>query len=59
MNVKEISAKAEDFEFNPSVAIKYYLRTADTLLREVRLPGSGFARRLLTSCKGTHLRAGR
>jgi len=44
MNVKEISAKAEDFDFNPSIAIKYWLRTADTLLREVRLLGSDFAR---------------
>lgn len=37
MSVKEISAKAEDFEFNPSIALKYWLRTADTLLREVGL----------------------
>jgi len=37
MSVKEISAKAEDFEFNPFIALKYWLRTADTLLREVSL----------------------
>jgi STAM-binding protein len=35
MSVKEISAKAQDFEFNPFIALKYWLRTADTLLREV------------------------
>jgi STAM-binding protein len=35
MSVKDISAKAEDFDFNPSIALKYWLRTADTLLREV------------------------
>lgn len=37
MSVKEISAKANDFEFNPYIALKYWLRTADTLLREVCL----------------------
>lgn len=35
MSIKEISAKASDFEFNPNIALKYWLRTADTLLREV------------------------
>lgn len=43
MSVKEISAKAADFDFNPFIALKYWIRTADTLLREVRsslvLPG--------------------
>ncbi|TGO55072.1 hypothetical protein BCON_0097g00280 [Botryotinia convoluta] len=34
MSIKEISAKASDFEFNPAIALKYWLRTADTLLRE-------------------------
>lgn len=37
MSVKEISAKAEDFDFDTSIALKYWLRTADTLLREVCL----------------------
>ena len=35
MSVKEISAKAQDFAFDPSIQLKYWLRTADTLLREV------------------------
>jgi STAM-binding protein len=35
MSVKEISAKAQDFEFKPFIALKYWLRTADALLREV------------------------
>jgi hypothetical protein len=35
MSVKEISEKAQDFEFDPYIAMKYWLRTADTLLREV------------------------
>lgn len=37
MSIKEIAAKAQDFEFNPFIAVKYWLRSADTLLREVRL----------------------
>jgi STAM-binding protein len=36
MSVEEISKKAHDFEFNPFIALKYWLRTADTLIREVR-----------------------
>jgi hypothetical protein len=59
MSVKEISAKAEDFDFNPSIAMKYWLRTADTLLREVCLSWRSSAGRLLTGGKGTHLRARR
>jgi STAM-binding protein len=35
MSVKEIAVKADEFEFNPNIALKYWLRTADTLLREV------------------------
>ena len=35
MSVKEISVKAEDFDFNPFIPMKYWFRTADTLLREV------------------------
>jgi hypothetical protein len=37
MTVKEIVSKAQAFDFNPHIALKYWLRTADTLLREVRL----------------------
>ncbi|KAE8445549.1 hypothetical protein EG329_013313 [Mollisiaceae sp. DMI_Dod_QoI] len=37
MSVKEIAAKADDFEFNPFIAMKYWLRTADTLLREAQI----------------------
>lgn len=35
MSVQEISKKAGDFDFNDSIPLKYWLRTADTLLREV------------------------
>ncbi|PBP17335.1 endosome-associated ubiquitin isopeptidase (AmsH) [Diplocarpon rosae] len=37
MSVKEISARAQDFEFNPWIALKHWLRTADTLLREAQV----------------------
>jgi STAM-binding protein len=37
MSVKEISSKAQDFRFDTAIALKYWLRTAETLLREVRL----------------------
>lgn len=43
MNIKEIAAKAQDFEFNPFIALKYWIRTADTLYREVwHLPQRGW-----------------
>lgn len=35
MSVKEITAKAEAFDFNPQIPLKYWLRTADALIREV------------------------
>lgn len=38
MTVKEISDKAQEFEFDPYIALKYWLRTAETLLREVYMP---------------------
>ncbi|CAG8979725.1 hypothetical protein HYALB_00012371 [Hymenoscyphus albidus] len=37
MSIKEIASKADDFDFNPSIGLKYWLRTADTLLREARI----------------------
>jgi hypothetical protein len=42
MNVKEIVTKAQAFEFNPQIPLKYWLRTADTLLREVRSPNESW-----------------
>lgn len=35
MSIKEISAKAADFDFNSTIALKYWLRTANMLFREV------------------------
>ena len=44
MSVKDIALKAEDFEFNPFIPLKYWLRTADTLLREVSRVRNSFKR---------------
>ena len=35
MIVEEIILKAESFNYNPHIEFKYYLRTANTLLKEV------------------------
>ncbi|KAF4635240.1 hypothetical protein G7Y89_g2848 [Cudoniella acicularis] len=37
MSVAEIAAKAKDFDFDPYIALKYWLRTATTLLREAQI----------------------
>ena len=34
LSVLEITKRAEDFEYNPHVPLRYWLRTADTLLKE-------------------------
>ncbi|KAI1000083.1 hypothetical protein K3495_g8114 [Podosphaera aphanis] len=34
MNTQEIAAKAQEFEFNPFIPLKFWIRTSDTLLRE-------------------------
>lgn len=36
MNVEQIVKQAESYEYNPLIALKYWLRTAGTLLKEVR-----------------------
>lgn len=35
MSIKEIADKAVDFDYNPLIPLRYWLRTADTLLKEV------------------------
>ncbi|KAI9799151.1 MAG: hypothetical protein M1833_004191 [Piccolia ochrophora] len=37
LSVPEITQKAEDFEYNPLVPLRYWLRTADTLLKEAEI----------------------
>lgn len=39
MSVKEIASKAQDFEFDPHIALKYWFRTADALIKEVTKSG--------------------
>lgn len=36
MSVKDVASKAQDFEFDPHIALKYWFRTADALAKEVR-----------------------
>ena len=36
MSIAEIAARAQDFEYNPLIRLKVWLRTAELLLREVR-----------------------
>jgi len=35
MNVEQVVKKAQNFEYNPLIPLKYWLRTASTLLKEV------------------------
>ena len=37
MTVKEIAAKAQDYELDPHIALKIYLRTADAVLKEAKI----------------------
>lgn len=35
LNVEQIVKKAQNFDYNPLIPLKYWLRTAGTLLKEV------------------------
>lgn len=35
MNVEQVVKNAQNFEYNPLIPLKYWLRTAGTLLKEV------------------------
>lgn len=35
MNVEQIVQKAQSYDYNPLIPLKYWLRTAGTLLKEV------------------------
>ena len=56
MSVEQIVKKAQSYDYNPLIALRYWLRTAGTLLKEVRsqlqsknLPTDGY-------CTGRDLR---
>lgn len=36
MSVEMITKRAQDYEYNGNIALRYWLRTASTLIREVR-----------------------
>jgi len=35
LSIQEIAAKAIDFEYNPLIPLRYWLRTADIMVKEV------------------------
>lgn len=37
LNVEQIVKKAQNFDYNPLIPLKYWLRTAGTLLKEVHV----------------------
>jgi STAM-binding protein len=37
MSVEQIVQEAQNFDYNPLIPLKYWLRSATTLLKEVRL----------------------
>jgi len=36
VNVEEIARRAQEYDYNPLVPLRYWLRTAGSLLKEVR-----------------------
>jgi len=42
MSIKDIAVIAEDFDFNPNIPLKYWLRTANAVFQEVGLCRSCF-----------------
>lgn len=38
MNVEQIVQKAQSYDYNPLIPLKYWLRTAGTLVKEVSNP---------------------
>lgn len=57
MSVKEIASKAQDFDFDLNIALKYWFRTADALIKEVIDILELVLLPLLTTLPGTHIRA--
>jgi hypothetical protein len=49
MSVEQIVQKAADFDYNPLISLKSWLRTAKTLLQEVKDPPAAVAFAMLIS----------
>jgi hypothetical protein len=60
-SVENITKIAQDYDYNAAVPLRYWLRTAATLIREVRIPHSRVRIEELTcpACLGTNLRTRR
>lgn len=59
MSVEMISKRAQDYEYNGNIALRYWLRTAATLIREVRKHACVKADLLTQGRLGTYLRTRR
>lgn len=60
LNVEQIVKKAQNFDYNPLIPLKYWLRTAGTLLKEVNAVACiQSSQSTLTTVTGGHLRTRR
>ena len=57
MNVEQIVLKAQNYDYNPLIPLKYWLRTAGTLLKEVTITANLSQLHSLTQLEGRHIRA--
>ena len=48
MNVEQIVQKAQNYDYNPLVPLRYWFRTAGTLLKEVSILGIVYAQILIS-----------
>lgn len=55
MSTKELAIKALDFDFKPSIPLKFWIRTSDSLLREVKIAIFLFGHFYLTDTTGLYL----
>ena len=55
LNVEQIVKKAQNFDYNPLIPLKYWLRTAGTLLKEVYNIKQKILSATLTVVTGRHL----
>ena len=58
MNVQQIVNNAQSFDYNPLIPLKYWLRTAGTLLKEARINATLYIKNKTDVCStGGDLRA--
>ena len=57
MNVEQVVLKAQNYDYNPLIPLKYWLRTAGTLLKEVTVTATLPQVHSLTQLEGRYIRA--